>query len=50
MGEKKVTLRDRKNAENGLQRTVRQSNRSGTVKNAEQINGMGMQAIYECMS
>jgi hypothetical protein len=37
-------------AENGLQRTVRQSNRSGTVKNAEQISIMGMQAIYECMS
>jgi hypothetical protein len=37
-------------AENGLQRTVRQSNRSGTVKNAEQINRMGMQAISECMS
>jgi hypothetical protein len=37
-------------AENGLQRTVRQSNRSGTVKNAEQISRMGMQAISECMS
>jgi hypothetical protein len=37
-------------AENGLQRTVRQSSRSGTVKDAEQTSRMGMQAISECMS
>ena len=34
-------------AENGLQRTVRQSNRSETVKNTEKINKKGKQAILE---
>jgi hypothetical protein len=34
-------------AENGLQRTVRQSSRSETVKNTEKINRKGKQAISE---
>jgi hypothetical protein len=34
-------------AENGLQRTVRQSSRSETVKNTEQISRKGKQAISE---
>ena len=37
-------------AENALQRTVKQGSRSETVKNTEQINKMGMQAISECIS
>ena len=34
-------------AENGLQRTVRQSSRSETVKNTEKISRKGKQAISE---
>jgi hypothetical protein len=34
-------------AENGLQRTVRQSSRSETVKNTEWISRKGKQAISE---
>jgi hypothetical protein len=34
-------------AENGLQRTVRQSSRSKTVKNTEKISRKGKQAISE---
>jgi hypothetical protein len=34
-------------AENGLQRTVRQSSRSETVKNTEKISKKGKQAILE---
>jgi hypothetical protein len=34
-------------AKNGLQRTVRQSNRSETVKNTEKINRKGKQALSE---
>jgi hypothetical protein len=34
-------------AENGLQRTVRQSSRSETVKNTEKINRKGKQAMSE---
>ena len=34
-------------AENGLQRTVRLSSRSETVKNTEKINRKGKQAISE---
>jgi hypothetical protein len=34
-------------AENGLQRTVRQSNRSKIVKNTEKISRKGKQAISE---
>jgi hypothetical protein len=34
-------------AENGLQRTVRQSSRSKIVKNTEKINRKGKQAISE---
>jgi hypothetical protein len=37
-------------AENALQRTVKQGSRSETEKNAEQISKMGMQAISECIS
>jgi hypothetical protein len=33
--------------ENGLQRTVRQSSRSETMKNTENINRKGKQAISE---
>jgi hypothetical protein len=33
--------------ENGLQRTVRQSSRSETVKNTEKISKKGKQAILE---
>jgi hypothetical protein len=34
-------------AENGLQRTVRQGSRSETVKNTEKISRKGKQAISE---
>jgi hypothetical protein len=34
-------------AENGLQRTVRQSSKSETVKNTEKISRKGKQAISE---
>jgi hypothetical protein len=34
-------------AENGLQRTVRRSSRSETVKNTEKISRKGKQAISE---
>jgi hypothetical protein len=34
-------------AENGLQRTVKQSSRSETVKNIEKISKKGKQAILE---
>jgi hypothetical protein len=34
-------------AENGLQRTVRQSSRSETMKNTEKISKKGKQAILE---
>jgi hypothetical protein len=34
-------------AENGLQRTMRQNNRSKPVKNTEKINRKGKQAISE---
>ena len=36
-----------KEAENGLQRTAKQSRRSETVKNAKQNNRNGKQAISE---
>jgi hypothetical protein len=48
--EKKRTCVTGEEAENALQRTVKQGSRSETEKNAEKISKMGMQAISECIS